>query len=86
MLKNPLKLSNAGSFGIPTVAFPEENFVAEFDKCFLPANTVDEVVDSVYQLKTDQSLYNAMVSMARERAECYHISKVAEYYRKLEGL
>ena len=86
VLKNPLKLSNAGSFGIPSVACPEANFVAEYDKHFLPAKTIDEVVDAVYQLKTDQSLYNTMANMARERAECYHISKVAEYYRKLEAL
>ena len=29
-LKNPLKLANAGSFGIPTVCYPELNYQREF--------------------------------------------------------
>ena len=35
-----LKLSNAGSFGIPTVAYPEVSYAAEYDGCFLPAHTI----------------------------------------------
>ncbi|HUS89912.1 MAG TPA: hypothetical protein VMW91_11240, partial [Desulfosporosinus sp.] len=48
MLKNPLKLSNAGSFGIPTIAKPEPNFISEYDQCFFPAKTIDEMVDIAF--------------------------------------
>ena len=83
MLKNPLKLSNAGSFGIPTVSMPEDSFVSEYDGCFVPANTIDEMVGRVEQLKKDQIFYKEIAEKCKERAEQYHISNVADYYRRL---
>ena len=82
-LKNPLKLSNAGSFDVPTVAIPEPNFVAEYDGCFLPCNTIDEMIGLCEDLKNDSVLYYKMADKAAARAENYHFSNIAKLYRKL---
>lgn len=82
--KNPLKISNAGSFGIPTVAFPEKNFVAEYDGCFIPANTIDELVKGVALLKNNPGSYGYYSRLAQDRAENYHIEHIAPLYQRLE--
>lgn len=81
-----LKLSNAGSFGIPTVAYPEASYAAEYDGAFLPANTVEELVDGVNRLARDPNLYRHYAEAARDRAEHYHIDAICERYRALEAL
>lgn len=82
-LKNPLKLSNAGSFGIPTVAYPEANFVAEWDGCFVPATSLRAAIDQIDCLAKNDAHYHEMAERAELRAEEYHISKIAEKYRRL---
>lgn len=82
VLKNPLKLSNASSFGIPTVAQPEDNFVAEYDGCFLPAKSIDELINCVNDLK-NKELYDQIAAKAKTKAEEYHISNIAKLYVKL---
>lgn len=84
-LRNPLKLENAGSFGIPTVAFPEEDYVAEFDGCFLPAMSIAEMLEQVKRLKEDRGLYRDIASKARDRAERYHIEHISKLYLNLNG-
>lgn len=81
---NPLKLSNAGSFGIPTVAYPEESFVSEYDGCFIPATSIDELVFKVKELKDNQDLYDCMAKKVLARAENYHIEHIAKLYKKLD--
>ena len=83
MLKNPLKLSNAGSFGIPTVSYPEVSFVGEYDGCFMPATTIDEMVGMIDDLRRDDKLYLEMSRLASDRAEMYHIDRIAELYGRL---
>jgi hypothetical protein len=82
-LKNPLKLSNAGSFGIPTVAFPEINFEAEYKDAYLPATTLDELVDQIDRLKNSTWLYEEYAQKAEEKAEKYHVENIAKLYRGL---
>jgi len=82
-LKNPLKLSSAGSFGIPTVAYPEPNFVAEYNNCFQPAETIDSMIDAILNLKTDPVFYSYLSEKVKEKAENYHIENVAKFYQEL---
>lgn len=79
-LRNPLKLVNAGSFGIPTVAFPETNYTREFDGYFLPAETVDKMIDGVKSLKNSESLYESYSEKLIEKTENYHIGKISKLY------
>lgn len=82
-LRNPLKLENAGSFGIPTVAFPEEDYVAEFDGCFVPAPTLQALFREVKRLKDDPIYYGDTAQACCERAAEYHISKTSKLYTDL---
>lgn len=81
---NPLKLSNAGSFGIPTVAYPEESFVSEYDGCFIPATSIDELIIKVKELKDNPDLYRTLAKKVLTRAENYHIEHIAKLYKKLD--
>lgn len=83
LLRDPLKLKNAGSFGIPTVAYPEDAYVAEFRHCFLPAMTPMEVVEQTVRLAEDPRLYAEVARRARERSSQYHVSRIADLYRQL---
>jgi len=85
-LRNPLKLENAGSFGIPTVAYPEEDYVAEFAGAFVPAMTMREMFRAVRRLQNDPVFYHDMSQAASERAEAYHIERTSKLYLKLEGV
>jgi len=82
-LKNPLKLENAGSFLIPSVCYPEPNYLDEFDGCFLHAMNLDDVVGQCKRLKNSKSLYDEMAGKAHERAQDYHIDKIVPLYRSL---
>lgn len=84
VLRNPLKLINAMSFGIPTVAWPEEDFVAEFDGYFSPAKSIDELLAIVKRLKKDNLFYKEMSDKALSNVEDYHIENIAKLYLKLE--
>jgi hypothetical protein len=81
---NPNKLGNSSSFGIPTVSFPEKNYLMEFDGCFLPANTIDEMIMWLEKLKTDIFLYDDLARKNLARSEFYHIDNVAKMYLELK--
>jgi len=81
-----LKLSNAGSFGIPTVAYPELAYAEEYDGAFLPANTVEELVDGVGRLASSDSLYREYAEKAIERSEAFHIDNLVKRYQALREL
>ena len=84
---NPLKLSNAGSFGIPTVAFPEVAFTPEWNSdSVVYADNMGELMRQVRRLKDDPAWYEAMSNAAREKAEEYHIDNIAKLYRQLPGV
>lgn len=82
-LKNPLKLSNAGSFGIPTVSFPEKSFVSEYNDCFIPAKTIDEAISHILELKNNQILYEEYSKKSIEYSENYHIENISKLYLNL---
>lgn len=82
--KNPNKLENAGSFGIPTVSFPEPSFVREWNRRFIQVNSVGRLIKVCNRLKSDSQYYRWYARKALQRAEDYHIDKIAELYRKLK--
>jgi len=83
---SPLKLSNAGSFGIPTVAFPEVSFTPEWGHDHvIYADHMHELMRQVKRLKDDPVWYAERSEKARLKAEEYHIDNVADYYRELPG-
>ncbi len=82
-LKNPLKLANAGSFGIPTVAYPEPNYVAEWDGCFAKATNLDQIVRAVSVLMSSKVAYENLSGLAYEKSKEYHINKILPLYKEL---
>ena len=84
-LKPPNKLNGAGSVMVPSVAYPEFCFEENHDKkgCYLPANTIDEMVEQCCKLRNDKELYRKIATGAHEGAKEYHIDKVIPYYEKL---
>jgi len=83
MLKNPLKLANAGSFGIPTVCYPEVTYVDEWDGYFMPAHNVDAILYWLDMLKQKPDMYADMSDKVFTHAEKYHIDNVAPMYLRL---
>lgn len=82
-LRDVTKLINAGSFGIPTIACPEPTYVDEFDGCFLPVESLEDIVEACRQLQQDGWLYYTLAKAALERAEQYHIDRVLPLWRAL---
>ncbi len=80
---NPNKMGNSASMGIPTVAYPEKSYVREFEGCFLPANTIGEMVEWLRKLKDDPILYEDIAKKNLERSEFYHIDNIAKMYQVL---
>ena len=77
-LKNPMKVYNAASFGIPTVGYPEVGY-REWDGYYTAVQTVDEMVDAVRALQVDGWNADRLIG----RAEEYHIERIAPLYRGL---
>jgi len=85
LLRNPLKLENAGSFGIPTVAYPEESYDDEWKDSYIRAMTVDEIINQVRELKENPDYYADISQRALKRSEDYHIEHISKLYLKLAG-
>jgi hypothetical protein len=82
-LRSPLKLENAGSFGIPSVCYPEPSYVDEFGGCFIEAETIDKLVEECQKLKENKDYYFYYSKRAISRASEYHISRVSRLYYAL---
>jgi hypothetical protein len=80
--KIPTKIINAASFGIPTVAFPLAGY-KELEGNYLRANNMDELLFGVEKLMSEKN-YQEMSKQVEVMAENYHISKIADLYRKLK--
>jgi hypothetical protein len=76
-LKNPLKIVNAMSFGIPTVAYPELAY-REVEGYYWPATTMEELVTAIGQLRQGFDAERLI-----DKAEEYHIENIALLYRDL---
>ena len=77
-LKNPLKIINAASFGIPTIAYPEPCY-EEMEGFYWPARNEDEFKRALCEIVGTWDLEHLV-----EKAEEYHIERIAQLYRELE--
>lgn len=82
ILANPLKIVNAASFGVPTIAFDEPAFW-ETKGCYIPVHTLEEFLQKLDQLRSKPSLYKRYVQNGLKLAEKYHIEKIAKLYKNL---
>jgi hypothetical protein len=78
-LKNPLKVINAGSFRIPTIAFPEVSY-KELDDSYIHARTLDDIAYHCHQLVEHIDLYHAMAEKALETSRLYSIKRTVDRY------
>ena len=78
-----LKLVNASSFGIPTVAYPEKSYIEEFGGCFLSALSEEDLFMNIKKLKEEPFLYEDLSERAKLRTEKYHIENIAKLYQQL---
>lgn len=81
-LNNPLKIANAGSFGIPTVAYPEV-VSREYNGGFIEVESINDMIAQCKKLKDDKTFYEDISGKALEKSERYHISKIAPLYMEL---
>ena len=81
-LKNPLKIINAASFGIPTIAYPEPGY-EEMEGWYVPAKTKEQVEESLEALRAGgiETVWNE--GRLLEKAEEYHIDHIAQRYLEL---
>lgn len=82
-LSNPLKIINAASFGIPTIALQERCF-DEFAGCYIPVSTFDELLTKLDMLRESSQMYDDFKYKCIEKAEEYHIDTIAEMYKALD--
>ena len=75
-LKNPLKIVNAASFGIPTIALPEAGY-EEMEGYYTRATTIDEIWKAI--LRIGYCNKERLV----EKADEYHIENIAMMYEAL---
>jgi hypothetical protein len=81
-LSNPLKIVNAASFGVPTIALYEPTF-DEMDGAYMPVNSLDSFMDCLDSLRKSPDLYAHYSGYGMERAEYYHIENIGRLYESL---
>lgn len=82
-LSNPLKIVNAMSFGIPTIALDEPAF-KEVDGCYMPASDLINLLANLDSTINYPSLYKVFSERCIEKSEQYHINTVGKLYRRLD--
>jgi hypothetical protein len=82
-LKDALKLINAGSFGIPSVAYPEMGYEATFRNRYIKVKTKKDLIAKCKQLATDRDLYSQVAHDAWTMANTYHIDNIIPLYQQL---
>jgi len=76
-LKDPEKIVNAMSLGVPTVAYPEPAY-QEVEGYYWPVRTFDELKAAIEELRQGWDAQRLI-----DKAEEYHIDSVAKLYRQL---
>lgn len=80
-LKNPLKIINAMSFGVPTIAHQEVGY-QDVRGFYLCVYTADEIVEQLNSLDRGKFMMS-MIENGLEKAEEYHIDNIAKKYLEL---
>ena len=75
-LKNPLKIINAASYGIPTIAYPSKAY-EEMEGYYYPVWTVDEMIKKIKELKAGWDAQRLI-----DKAEEFHIEHIAKLYKE----
>ena len=83
IMSNPLKLVNAASFGVPTIALDEPTFM-ELDGCYVPVNNFETFLKRLDILRESPKAYFTLTYRCLEKAKEYHIKKVGEMYKELD--
>jgi hypothetical protein len=81
LFRDSLRIKNAASFGIPTVAFPEIP-MKEFKGSYLQVETKKDLVGEVERLK-EKDYYWMWSEKAIKAAEAFHIGNIAQKYLEL---
>jgi hypothetical protein len=81
-LSNPLKMVNASSFGIPTIALDEKAF-HEMSGCYIPVDSLEGFLTHLDALKDNPSLYRHYSKACLAKSEHYHISNIGKLYKQL---
>ena len=81
-LSNPLKIVNAASFGIPTIALDEKAF-GEVRGCYLPVSNFEEFLAKLDEYRSYPRLRASVFKCCIEKAEEYHIDNIAKLYKDL---
>jgi len=84
-LSNPLKIINAASFGIPTIALREPGF-AEVEGFYFPAEKPDDFLQYLDDLINSHPLRQQYSDLCIDLAENYHIDKISNLYRELQNV
>ncbi len=87
-MKGPTKLNNAGSFRIPTVAFPECAYIHNVNgpaSCVL-VTSINEMVHACIRLRDDQQYYSRIADKAWSDAQEVHIDEIVKTYRRHFGV
>jgi len=82
LLKNPNKLVNASSFGIPTVAYPEKGF-AEWFGSFVSANNIEYLIGACDELKNNPYYYEHYSSKVLIKSIANHKDNILQLYLQL---
>lgn len=83
-LANSLKIVNAASFGIPTIALDESHF-KDLGNCYIGVNRLDQLFSELDLLIKYPARYEAFSNLCLKKAEEFHIEKIADLYRSLPG-
>lgn len=81
-LRNPMRIINASSFGIPTIMY-EEKSAEEMEGCYIPVHTLDEFLAELDKLRSNPKLYEQYTKRCIEKSEEYHIENIAKLYKNL---
>lgn len=82
-LSCPLKIVNAASFGVPTIALNEPSF-KEVEDCYVGVKTAETWLLVLDQLIADPKLYQTIADLCLVTAEKYHIENIANLYEELD--
>lgn len=81
-LANPLKIVNAASFGIPTIAL-EESYFKEVGNAYIGVRDLNHFFVELSLLLKYPTRYKAYEKLCQEIAENYHIDHIAKRYLDL---
>ena len=81
-LANPLKIVNAASFGIPTIALDEPYF-KELEGYYFPVRNLENFLARLDDLRSSPELYGDYSERCFKKAEEYHIENVGKLYLNL---